>query len=160
VLQVVIFGRVLTLLKSVLESQPVYWMSLAAIPFTVLNNLRKIMFNFLWKGNNESNHYHLCKWELLTIPKKYGGWGLRNIFDFNKALAANSLWRVLMRDGIWHKVIIDKYLPHTTVKNWFRSPTFHQNTRIQNLERSPEISSLDYTLVKLVSGFGSSHCSW
>jgi len=103
-------------------------MSLEAIPFTVLNNLRKIVFNFLWKGNSESKHYHLCKWELLTLPKKYGGWGLRNIFDFNKALAANSLWCVLMRDGIWHKVIIDKYLPHTTVKNWFRSPTFHPNT--------------------------------
>ena len=31
-----------------------------------------------------------------------------------------------MCDGIWHKVIIDKYLPHTTVKNWFRSPTIHR----------------------------------
>jgi hypothetical protein len=109
-------------------------MSLVAIPFTVLNNLRKIMFNFLWKGNSESNHYHPCKWELLTLPKKYGGWGLRNIFDFNRALAANTLWWVLMRDKIWHKVIKDKHLPHTTIKNWFRSPTFHQKatSRIWN----------------------------
>jgi hypothetical protein len=39
-----------------------------------------------------------------------------------------------MRDRIWHKVIKDKYLPHTTVINWFRSPTFHQKaaSRIQN----------------------------
>jgi hypothetical protein len=80
-----------TLLKSVLQSQPLYWMSLAAIPFTILNNLRKIMFNFLWKCNSESNHYHLYKWELITIPNKYGGWGLRNIFEFNKALAVNTL---------------------------------------------------------------------
>jgi hypothetical protein len=31
-----------------------------------------------------------------------------------------------MCDGIWHRVIKDKYLPHTIVLNWFRSPTFHQ----------------------------------
>jgi hypothetical protein len=39
-----------------------------------------------------------------------------------------------MCDRIWHKVIIDKYLPHTTIKNWFRSPTFHQKatSRIWN----------------------------
>jgi hypothetical protein len=79
-----------TLLKFVLERQPVYRMSLAAIPLSVLNNLRKLVFNFIWKGNSESTHYHLYKWEQLTLPKKYGGWGLRNIFDFNKSLATNS----------------------------------------------------------------------
>jgi hypothetical protein len=121
-------GGHLTLLKSILECQPVYWMSLEIIPNTVLNNLRRIMFNFLWKGNNDTKSFHLCKWESLTLPKKFGGWGLRNLFDFNKDLVENSLWRVLRYEGIWHKVIIDKYLPHTTVKNWFRSPSFFYNT--------------------------------
>jgi hypothetical protein len=107
-------GGRLTLLKSVLESQPVYWMSLEIIPITVLNNLRKIMFNFLWKGNSDSKSFHLCKWERLTIPKCYGGWGLRNLIDFNKALAAHTLWRVLKNEGIWHNIIVDKYLPHST----------------------------------------------
>jgi len=123
VLHVAFIGRS-PCLKLVLECQPVYLMSLEIIPYTSLNNLRKIMFNFVWKRNNETEHYHLCKWELLTLPKKYGGWGLRNLFDFNKDLAENSLWRVLMCDGIWNTVIIDKYLPHTTVKNWLRSPSF------------------------------------
>jgi hypothetical protein len=121
-------------MKSVLESQPVYWMSLAAIPYSVLNKLRKVMFNFLWNGNSETHHYHLCRWETLSKPKKCGGWGFHNIFHFNKALAANTLWRVLMRDGIWHKVIKDKYLPFTTVINWFRSTSFQQTmaSRIWN----------------------------
>lgn len=48
------------LLKSVLESQLVYWMSLAAIPISVLNKIRKAMFSFLWKGSSENFHYHLC----------------------------------------------------------------------------------------------------
>jgi hypothetical protein len=45
-------GGRLTLLKSVLESQSVYWLSLAVIPCSVLNSMRKLMVNFLWKGNN------------------------------------------------------------------------------------------------------------
>jgi hypothetical protein len=64
----------------------------------------------------------------LAKPKKYGGWGFCNIFHFNKALAANTLWRVLTRDGIWHNVIKDKYLPFSTVTNWLRSPSFNLTT--------------------------------
>jgi hypothetical protein len=48
------FGGRLTLLKEVLESQPVYWLSLAVIPCLVLNALRKLMINFLWKGNQDT----------------------------------------------------------------------------------------------------------
>jgi hypothetical protein len=128
VLQVVIFGGRLTLLKVVLESQPIYWLSLAVIPCSVLNALRKIMINFLWNGNRDTKHYHLCKWDLISLPKRHGGWGLRNIMDFKLALAANSLWRVLTSSGIWHRVIKYKYLPHSTIKNWFRSPTFQQKS--------------------------------
>jgi hypothetical protein len=84
-------GGSFTLLKSVLEIQLVYCMSLATIPFSVLNALRKMMFNFLWRRNNESNQLHLCKWEHITISNIFGGWGIHNIYDFNKALAANSL---------------------------------------------------------------------
>jgi hypothetical protein len=68
------------------------------------------MFNFLWKRNCDSHTLHLCNWERISLPKSFGGWGIRNIFDFSKSLAANTLWRILMGDGIWHRVVIDKYL--------------------------------------------------
>jgi hypothetical protein len=73
-----------------------------------------------------THHFHLCSWEVLAKPKSFGGWGLRNIYHFNRALAANSLWRVLMKDGIWHRVIKDKYLPYISVSTWFRSTTTKQ----------------------------------
>jgi hypothetical protein len=120
-------GGRFTLLKVVLESQPIYWMSLAVVPCSVLNTLRKLMFNFLWKRKSDTNQMHLCNWEQITLPKLFGGWGIHNIFDFSKSLAANTLWRVLMGEGIWHRVILDKYLPHSTVINWLRSHSFHQN---------------------------------
>jgi hypothetical protein len=40
-------GRVI-LVKAVLESISVYWLSLEKIPKSVLNNIRRRMFNFLW----------------------------------------------------------------------------------------------------------------
>jgi len=85
------------------------------------------MFNFLWNGSSETYHYHLFRWETLTKPKNCGGWGFRNVFHFNKALAANSLRKVLTQDGIWHRVIKDKYIPYVTATNWLISATFQQS---------------------------------
>jgi hypothetical protein len=68
------------LIKAVLESQPVYWLALAHIPDTVLNQIRKMVFSYLWSGSKYPSSYHLCKWETLARPKKFGGWGIRNIF--------------------------------------------------------------------------------
>jgi hypothetical protein len=67
------------LIKVVLESQPVYWLALAHIPGSVLNQIRMMTFSFLWSEQNSSS-YHLCKWETLARPKSFGGWGIRNIF--------------------------------------------------------------------------------
>jgi ribonuclease HI len=58
--------------------------------------------------------------------KRIWGLGFLNSFDFSKALAAHSLWRVITSGGIWHRIIKDKYLIHLTVTQWLRSPTFYQ----------------------------------
>ena len=42
-------GR-LTLVKSVLEAVPVYWLSLSWIPKGILEAARRIYFRFLWSG--------------------------------------------------------------------------------------------------------------
>jgi hypothetical protein len=99
----------------------VYWMALVAIPASILEKIRKLMFSFLWSGDEGKKHFHLCSWEVIAKPKLMGGWGIRNIFLFNNALAANSLWRVLMKEGVWNKVIKDKYIPHCSVVTWLRS---------------------------------------
>jgi hypothetical protein len=93
-------GGRFVLIKSILESQEVYWMALAAIPVTILNRIRQLIFTFLWSGGSEKKHLHLCSWDSIAKPKLVGGWGLRNIFLFNKSLASNTLWRVLTQDGI------------------------------------------------------------
>jgi hypothetical protein len=114
------------LLKSVLEGQNVYWMTMEAIPRLILNKIRKLMFKFLWTGHLETQKYHLCRWEVLSRPKKFGGWGFHNLPLFNLALNATTLWRVLNQPSIWQKVIKEKYLHNTSFIKWIRHYS-HQN---------------------------------
>jgi len=108
-------GRVI-LVKSVLESILVYWLSLAKIPKGTLNNTRRRMFIFPWLGNKLKKRVHLISWKKLAKPKKVGGWGVKNIFIFGKALATKILWRGLMVSGLWHEVILKKYLRKKSVE--------------------------------------------
>jgi hypothetical protein len=41
------------------------------------------------------------KWSGIGTPKNLGGWGLKNIFHFTQSLAAWSLWRLILNNGIW-----------------------------------------------------------
>ena len=92
------------LIKLVLEGQPIYWMSMEVIPRPAINKIKKLMFHFLWSGQNESKQYHICRWETLSRPKKNGGWALHNLAHFNLDLTTNTLWRVITQGGIWHIV--------------------------------------------------------
>jgi hypothetical protein len=93
-------------------------MSMEALPHSVINKIRKVMFHFLWNGHSDTQH----RWEVLSRPKKNGGWGFRNLFHFNMALNAITLWQVLTQESIWHQVIRDKYLHNSTLINWLRFP--------------------------------------
>jgi len=98
-------------------------MSLEALPCSIINGIRKVMFHFLWNNHSKTQRYYLCRWEALSKPKKLGGWGFRNLWFFNTALNTNTLWRVLTRDNVWHRVVMDKYLQNTTLDNWLRKPS-------------------------------------
>jgi hypothetical protein len=93
---------------------------MAAVPVSVLEKLRQLIYTFLWSGCREKKCLHLCNWDSIARPKKARGWGIKNLAFFNKSLAAKSLWRGLTIDGIWQKVLKDKYLPYVSVSMWFR----------------------------------------
>jgi hypothetical protein len=118
---VAIHRGALVLIKAVLESQPVYWLALANLPSPILHKIRQVIFDFLWSGCNRKKKIHLCAWQLIARPKKYGGWGLRNLGRFGRAMAANTLWRALMQEGLWHRVLKDKYYPYVFVDRWLRT---------------------------------------
>jgi hypothetical protein len=102
------------LVNSVLHSISVFWMSLEKIPSSILNLLRRLSFNFLWNGQKDTHRFHLCSWNIISKPIKAGGWGLKNLAIFNTALLANSFWRALTHNSLWHRVIL--------INTWEKSP--------------------------------------
>jgi len=94
-------GGRLTLAKSVLESVPVYWLSLYKIPNSILEGLRRWITLLLWSSSGADNKIHLASWELLSKLKCLGGWGLRNLVLFSRALRMKSLWRGLFSLNLW-----------------------------------------------------------
>jgi hypothetical protein len=69
-------------------------MALENIPASVLNQIRQLIFSFLWSDMRGKQHYHLSNWESIAKPKCFGGWGLRNLELLNRALLEKNLWRV------------------------------------------------------------------
>ena len=98
-------GCILILIKSVLSSIPVYWMGLAPLPASILQKLRRIMFNFLWGSSNNNCKYHLASWKDLSWPKEHGGWGIKNLPWFSLALRLKTFWRILHSKGLWYQFL-------------------------------------------------------
>lgn len=109
-------GGRLTLINSVLDSIPTYYLSLFPIPSKVLKKLDKIRRDFLWEGNSTSRKYHLVKWSKVTQSKSNGGLGIRDLALHNKSLLMKWLWRFgADESSLWKEVIVTK---HGRRDNW------------------------------------------
>ena len=98
-------GGRLVLIKLVLESLPVYWNSIMAIPRGVMDKIRRLSFKYLW-----SKGVHLVKWVAIAAPKEMGGWGLKDLNLFGKTLAVNSLWNFFSKESLWKHILLQKYI--------------------------------------------------
>jgi hypothetical protein len=128
-------GR-LVLIKSVLEAIPVYWMSLSWIPKGILEKARKLSFSYLWRGNKDKQVVPWVRWEKIVMPKALGGWGLKNIFLFSKALAAKCSWRLINTQNLWTNVVYQKYVAPLSILEWIRNPILSNVWNLCYLESS------------------------
>jgi hypothetical protein len=87
-------GGILVLLNLVLEGIQVYQNSIAAIPKGILDKIKNLSSHFLWANKNATRGLHLVKWSLIDSPKASGGWGIKDICLFARALAGRNLWRL------------------------------------------------------------------
>lgn len=103
-----------------IRSYSYLFMSLAWIPKGILEKMR-ICFKFLWEGSKDQYVFPWVNWVEMAAPKILGGWGLKNIFLFSKALAAKSSWKLITKDNLWTKVVSQKYIHPELIKEWIRS---------------------------------------
>lgn len=109
-------GGRLTLIRSVLESLPMYYFSLYKVPCKVIKDLESIMSNFLWGGSKDVYKMHWVSWDRISTPKNRGGLGVCKLRVSNIALLAKWVWRFKSESSsLWCKVV--KAL-HVSNRSW------------------------------------------
>ncbi|GJU97790.1 RNA-directed DNA polymerase, eukaryota [Tanacetum coccineum] len=99
-------GGRLTLLKSVLGSTPIYWMSLYKVPKAVLASMEAIRRKFFNGAHDNEEKISWVKWSKVLSPKKHGGLGVSSFYALNRALLFKWVWRYISQDNsLWARVI-------------------------------------------------------
>lgn len=80
------FAGRLTLIKSVLASLPIYYMSIFKMPKGVANKINRLQAAFLWGDSETKRKVHMVSWEVVSKPQSHGGLGVRNIAEINDFL--------------------------------------------------------------------------
>ncbi|XP_019195011.1 PREDICTED: uncharacterized protein LOC109188829 [Ipomoea nil] len=71
--------------------------------------------NKYWWGTGMDRGIHWKGWDKLSIPKKYGGMGFKDLKNFNLAMLGKQAWRPLTSpDTLVAKVYKARYYPNTT----------------------------------------------
>ena len=98
------------LIKSILLALPAYVMSTFLIPLEICKNLASAIAQFWWSSNPPKRGIHWAKWEKVCLPREEGGIGFRMIHEFNLALLAKQLWRLVQfPDSLVARVLRGRY---------------------------------------------------
>ncbi|KAG7532416.1 Endonuclease/exonuclease/phosphatase superfamily [Arabidopsis thaliana x Arabidopsis arenosa] len=98
------------LIKSIAQALPTYVMSCFLLPKAIRSKLSSAIANFWWKTNENSNGIHWIAWEKLCMPYSDGGLGFRTLEEFNLALLAKQLWRLLRHpNSLLSRVLRGRY---------------------------------------------------
>ena len=96
----------LVMIKAVLNSLPMYYLSIFKIPKKVANDIVRIQRKFLWSGEKGGRSMPLVKWDVVKQQKSEGGLGVGDLEKKNAALLFKWWWRFINEeDMLWKKVI-------------------------------------------------------
>ena len=104
------------LLKAVIQAIPAYFMSCFKLPNTLCQEIAILIRKFWWGQHGTRRRIHWVKRRTLCRPKANGGLGFRELKNFNDAMLAEQVWRLLKnQDSLFFKFFKSKYFPHGSV---------------------------------------------
>ncbi|XP_071713547.1 uncharacterized protein [Rutidosis leptorrhynchoides] len=104
------FGGRLVLLKSVLNSLPLYYFALYRAPPCVLKLLESVRRNFFWGGDFSGSKISWVKWTHTCMSYGVGGLNIGSLKGKNLALLGKWWWRFKTETNcLWTKIIQSIY---------------------------------------------------
>jgi len=98
------------LIKSVLSSIPLFFMSLFRLPSGVADKLVRIQRNFLWGWGSEGRKIAWPSWEKVCKPREFEGLCIIDTKLFNVTLLGKWIWRLgSEKGGLWKEIFVSKY---------------------------------------------------
>ncbi|PWA95854.1 Arginine repressor C-terminal-like domain-containing protein [Artemisia annua] len=99
-------GGRLTLVKSILGSLPIYYLSLFKAPKKVINLLESIRCRFFWGFKENQRGISWVKWNSILLKPSMGGLGVGSLLAKNLSLLGKWKWRFLTeKEALWRMVI-------------------------------------------------------
>ncbi|XP_071700087.1 uncharacterized protein [Rutidosis leptorrhynchoides] len=94
------------LVKSVLGSVGIYYLSIFKCPEMVHNDIESMRASFFWGSSDGNRKMHWIYWDQVLAPLKNGGLGIGSTRAFNYALLLKWVWRFVANlDSKWASVI-------------------------------------------------------
>ncbi|KAK9757360.1 hypothetical protein RND81_01G157000 [Saponaria officinalis] len=98
------------LINSVVFGLQSFWCASILLPKIVVNQINKMCRNFFWSSDTRTRLV-FKSWSSMCLPRTEGGFDIREILAWNKALLAKLLWNLDRKSsGIWVTWIHAYYL--------------------------------------------------
>ena len=129
-------GRIV-LIKSVLQSLPIYYMATDKIPASVTKEITRLIRKFFWGAVDKDRFLSYVSWDKITIPIEVGGLGIRDLPTVNDALLMKLLWKMASSTGpLWVNLVLAKYTPRTQI--WHSKRTYRCTSFWRGVMRTRE----------------------
>jgi len=103
-------GGRLVLLKSVLSSLPVYFLSFFKASACIISSIESLFNCFFFLGCEGVRKISWINWNTICSKKEEGGLGVRMIREFKLALLGKWCWRMRVENmSLWFRVLLDRY---------------------------------------------------
>ncbi|XP_071728933.1 uncharacterized mitochondrial protein AtMg00310-like [Rutidosis leptorrhynchoides] len=96
-----------TLIKFVLGSLGIYYLSLFRAPISIIKSLEKKKAQFFWGGCKEKRKMAWIKWDQILASREKGGLGIGSLLSFNLSLLLKWKWRlVCCTNSLWARTLV------------------------------------------------------